>query len=543
MNFTKINELKPYDLNCNIFDVYSYDGLSMQELLCQFFTKINECVNTSNETIDLAQWLVNEGLKQEVVLKLTNWLNDGTLENLINVTLFENLNKKIDNVSSKLEQITHIDIRQYPRESNEQSDDYRIQRALNSLKDGDTLFFPNGIYVLNNNVKLKSIKCEILGEIGTLFNCDGGGFIQNNHIFTKITNCSFKGRTTPIVFDCLRLEDMNKDFEISNCTFKMNSNVYGINLIYAREGIINNCHFENCNGIYRRNTVNTTVSQCTFKNGYIGIFEEADNSEGQGAYSCGLMCNQITMLGMNTGVKLVEGDHFSIINSMIDYCDKPIEIYGYYGGNISDSYFSSRTVNPTILIRKGLTNNDYTKELFIHNNHILGHSNEDGFSCIDIMNTSHINISDNNITFYKDCGIVYDNTTHMTLNNNNFAPRGSGNYSVKCVGSDDSTNTLLRGRMVNSVYAPYISVNNVIGLNTVVRGSITIPANTPFVVHTLPQELFRTPQFTDITLIVNNQTVNSSVYCTHISKTQITVNLSSNVDKPVTVYYKVDVNR
>ena len=44
MNFSKINELKPYDLNCNIFDVYSYDGLTMQDLLCQFFTKINECI-------------------------------------------------------------------------------------------------------------------------------------------------------------------------------------------------------------------------------------------------------------------------------------------------------------------------------------------------------------------------------------------------------------------------------------------------------------------------------------------------------------------
>ena len=40
MNFSKINEIKPQDLNCNVFDVYSYDGLSMQELLCQFFTKI-----------------------------------------------------------------------------------------------------------------------------------------------------------------------------------------------------------------------------------------------------------------------------------------------------------------------------------------------------------------------------------------------------------------------------------------------------------------------------------------------------------------------
>ena len=97
-----MEKLKRYDLNCNIFDVYDYDGLSMQELLCQFFTKINECVDFSNSTLDLCEWLVNEGLKQEVAIKLTNWLNDGTLENLINVTLFEKLNNKIDNITSKI---------------------------------------------------------------------------------------------------------------------------------------------------------------------------------------------------------------------------------------------------------------------------------------------------------------------------------------------------------------------------------------------------------------------------------------------------------
>ena len=99
---SKLNELKPVDLNCNVFDVYSYDCLSMQDLLCQFFTKINECIKVSNETIDLASWLVNEGLKKEVAEKLVLWLNDGTLENLINVNLFNTLHTKIENINSQL---------------------------------------------------------------------------------------------------------------------------------------------------------------------------------------------------------------------------------------------------------------------------------------------------------------------------------------------------------------------------------------------------------------------------------------------------------
>lgn len=99
----KLEELKPYQLNCNVFDVYSYNGLTMQDLLCQFFTKINECIHTSNETIDLAKWLVNEGLEIEVVKKLMIWLEDGTLENIINVNLFNTLNEKINGLSSQLE--------------------------------------------------------------------------------------------------------------------------------------------------------------------------------------------------------------------------------------------------------------------------------------------------------------------------------------------------------------------------------------------------------------------------------------------------------
>ena len=101
----KLEELKPYQLNCNVFDVYSYNGLSMQDLLCQFFTKINECITVSNETIDLAKWLVNEGLEIEVVKKLMIWLEDGTLENIINVNLFNTLNEKISGLSSQLKHI------------------------------------------------------------------------------------------------------------------------------------------------------------------------------------------------------------------------------------------------------------------------------------------------------------------------------------------------------------------------------------------------------------------------------------------------------
>ena len=151
----KLEELKPYQLNCNVFDVYSYNGLTMQDLLCQFFTKINECITVSNETIDLAKWLVNEGLEIEVVKKLMIWLEDGTLENIINVNLFNTLNEKINGLSSQLEHHTSMVNKII---NNFDNIDLNINYNYNRILNGMDVNYNNGFkgiyegeYILNNH--------------------------------------------------------------------------------------------------------------------------------------------------------------------------------------------------------------------------------------------------------------------------------------------------------------------------------------------------------------------------------------------------------
>lgn len=97
-----IDKLKPHDLHCNIFSVYDYDGYTIQELLCTFFEKINNCIDVSNATFELAKWLVNEGLNQEVVKQLMIWLQDGTLKEIINEQIFNDLNDKINDINTDL---------------------------------------------------------------------------------------------------------------------------------------------------------------------------------------------------------------------------------------------------------------------------------------------------------------------------------------------------------------------------------------------------------------------------------------------------------
>lgn len=92
----RIESIRKYKLNCNVFSVYDYDDVTLQELLNKFFTRINDCINVSNSTLDLAEWLVNEGLHIEVVKQLEIWLQDGTLQEIINEKLFKEINEKIE---------------------------------------------------------------------------------------------------------------------------------------------------------------------------------------------------------------------------------------------------------------------------------------------------------------------------------------------------------------------------------------------------------------------------------------------------------------
>ena len=165
----KLEELKPYQLNCNVFDVYSYNGLSMQELLCQFFTKINECITVSNETIDLAKWLVNEGLEIEVVKKLMIWLEDGTLENIINVNLFNTLNDKINGLSSQLEHNTNlINVKEFGAVGDGLTDDTQAIKSCVEYAQlhNKTVYIP-GEYLITETINIDISKTRIVGNGGS----------------------------------------------------------------------------------------------------------------------------------------------------------------------------------------------------------------------------------------------------------------------------------------------------------------------------------------------------------------------------------------
>lgn len=76
---------------------YNSIGNSLQELMCRFTQKINECVDVSIDTYKLAEWLKNEGLDQEVSEKIDEMIKDGTIENILNDKMFKKILEKFTN--------------------------------------------------------------------------------------------------------------------------------------------------------------------------------------------------------------------------------------------------------------------------------------------------------------------------------------------------------------------------------------------------------------------------------------------------------------
>ena len=93
----KIDKLKQYILKDNTYSVYDYDDVTLNELLSKFFTKINGCIDVTNATIELTEYLVSIGIPNEILSSLNVMVKDGTFEKLINDNLFNSLDSKINN--------------------------------------------------------------------------------------------------------------------------------------------------------------------------------------------------------------------------------------------------------------------------------------------------------------------------------------------------------------------------------------------------------------------------------------------------------------
>ena len=88
-----IKHLQGLEIN----SIYDFDNtFSINELLCKFWEKIEETINISNESIDILNWIKEQGLPGEVQVLLNQLVADGTIEQMINVGKIEELRTLIN---------------------------------------------------------------------------------------------------------------------------------------------------------------------------------------------------------------------------------------------------------------------------------------------------------------------------------------------------------------------------------------------------------------------------------------------------------------
>ena len=369
----------------------------------------------------------------------------------------ESINSQLDTNTSKITNLGYLNILDYGADNTGVTDcSSAINKALNDINENvKTIKFPQGYYT-TSKITLPNKEIYIEGDNATIRSIDNDIiFEQNNHIFTSISGFIFKNCKVGIKLNMEDSKTMFNDFSIFNNRFLSikSDNItsdgdYGIILIGAREGNINNCYFDNCNGIFRSHTVNTIIRDCNFKNGNIGVYDCGDNT----AYSCGLDLESCQMIGVAKGVYICETDNFIINDCMIDYCDEPVIIESQDNGKITNSYISSRTMNPAIRLTAN-TDNVLNNGIRICKNNILTHYQNAnvGGDCIEINYLKDGLIEGNYIHFYSRYGInILGNLLQTIFTNNVIAPRTPN--AIASVGSSTDFGGSITNKFINNYF-------------------------------------------------------------------------------------------
>ena len=172
-----INELPDLCVKLDLVSVYDTCCYSTQELIYMVLRKLNETIIEMNrfegavsdeilEQNKKIEYLLNEGVSIEVIKKLEEMLADGTLTDLINVTIFRKLNEKLDN---------NIEETQKNTKDIEKNSQDIISNSSNIISNGEAIKLNTELIekINKNNISLD------------YFGCVGDGVFDNKDVFKK----------------------------------------------------------------------------------------------------------------------------------------------------------------------------------------------------------------------------------------------------------------------------------------------------------------------------------------------------------------------
>ena len=204
------------------------DSLTYQELLYKLIAKINEVVESQNQTNEnfdelyalfvqlkdyVDNYFKNLDVQEEINNKLDEMAKDGTLDKIINEQIFGELNDRIDKLEKSGGVV--VSVKKWGAVGDGSTDDTTaFITCFNEITENNVLYIPHGIYVINGTHEFL-LKCPIIGDNAT--------FILVDSYFRYVENCDitgitfkYSGKTTAISF---KTTTPAKKIAIKNCNF------------------------------------------------------------------------------------------------------------------------------------------------------------------------------------------------------------------------------------------------------------------------------------------------------------------------------------
>ena len=426
--------------------VYGYDDYTQLEINSKLIQKIDEVIDECNNAFEFVDWLKEQGVSDEVQTIINAMLDDGTLENLININkinqlkteltnninqfktstnqTLENMNNTFDtkiNENKQLINQTKTDLNtsmsEYQTQTNSTINNFKdevnnalnvfrnikicknlneFKNAISSAEQKPTLIYlVNGEYTLDSIIYIPSnTKIVGLGKViikGTGLNAyfvnktNGQAIGYNGSNNITLQNLIFDGLNNSSGLTLVGIGHA-ENITIENCEFKNLHMWHMIEFNGVRHGFIRNCKFENYGTSGNKGTeavqLDSMISEAQFP--WFGNYDITAN-------------NHI----------IIEGNYFTNIGTKC------------IGGH-------------------SFTNSAIQRNIIIQNNHF-----ENVHTAISINDFDNLNIN-NNIS--RSCRIFITTTT---VNNNCYNLNIVGNTHIGMYGVDSEGSADERFAMIN----------------------------------------------------------------------------------------------
>jgi len=324
-----------------------------------------------------------------------------------------------------------------------------LQAAVDAVVPGGVVRLPAGSTHEVSTVSLPD-KDLILFMYGANINTVVRGtaaLVQRHRRRLTVLGGTFSGVGDGLSYHLPPSTQQSYDLAASGVNFGLSPDATAVSLNGVREATLTDCFFDRCTGVYLSASVNTHLVGCQFRDCVTAV--HADGSNKTEGFDAGLMITACTMLGCGYGVRAIAWQWVSVVNAVIDYCDRPIVLGNVDTASIDSSYMSNRNFSsmaePVInVVTDATLPGANSQHIRISGSQIISHASETPNLSVGIRlaGVQWCSITYNSVHFWQKHGIHVDRpSSFLQIIGNVLTPISGGDSPSSVHGTDGSDAT------------------------------------------------------------------------------------------------------